>query len=51
MAGHLTQIGYITPFYSFVVGHSSFELIAIILSGAAGLKAAGFALYLNRHTH
>ncbi|MFK5969262.1 MAG: stage II sporulation protein M [Candidatus Marithrix sp.] len=43
VAGHLTQIGYIIPFYSFVVGHSSFELIAIILSGMAGLKL-GWAL-------
>lgn len=38
VAGHLTQVGYVVPFYSFVIGHSSFELIAIILSGAAGLK-------------
>ena len=43
VAGHLTQIGYITPFYSFVAGHSAFELTAIMLSGAAGLKL-GYAL-------
>jgi uncharacterized membrane protein SpoIIM required for sporulation len=43
IASHLTHIGYIVPFYSFVVGHSSFELIAIVLAGAAGLKL-GLAL-------
>jgi uncharacterized membrane protein SpoIIM required for sporulation len=43
VAGHLTQIGYVTPFYSFVSGHSALELTAIMLSGAAGLKI-GFAL-------
>ncbi|EDN68430.1 integral membrane protein [Beggiatoa sp. PS] len=31
------------PFYSFVVGHSALELIAIALAGAAGFKL-GFAL-------
>ncbi len=43
IAGHLTHIGYHVPFYSFVAGHSSFELMAIVLSGATGLKL-GFAL-------
>lgn len=43
IAGHLTQIGYVTPFYSFVAGHSALELTAIMLSGAAGLRI-GFAL-------
>lgn len=38
VAGHLTAIGYITPFYSFVAGHSALELTAIMLSGVAGLK-------------
>ena len=38
VAGHLTQLGYIETFYPFVVGHGSFELTALILSGAAGLK-------------
>lgn len=42
-AGHLTFIGYGTTFWSFVSGHSAFELPAIVLSGAAGLKL-GFAL-------
>jgi uncharacterized membrane protein SpoIIM required for sporulation len=38
VAGYLTQIGYIETFWSFVAGHSSWELIAIALSGAAGLR-------------
>jgi uncharacterized membrane protein SpoIIM required for sporulation len=43
VAGYLVQLGYHTPFFSFVSGHSSLELIAIVISGAAGLKL-GFAL-------
>jgi uncharacterized membrane protein SpoIIM required for sporulation len=37
VAGHLTQLGYGTPFWSFVSGHSSLELVAIAIAGAAGL--------------
>jgi uncharacterized membrane protein SpoIIM required for sporulation len=43
VAGYLTQVGYHETFWSFVAGHSSFELIAIVLSGAAGFKL-GLAL-------
>ena len=38
VAGYLTQVGYSATFWSFVAGHSSLELIAIVLSGAAGLR-------------
>lgn len=38
VAGHLTKVGYGVSFYPFVVGHSAFELCAIVLSGAAGLR-------------
>ncbi len=38
VAGYLTQAGYSETFWSFVAGHSSFELLAIVLSGAAGFK-------------
>jgi uncharacterized membrane protein SpoIIM required for sporulation len=38
VAGHLTQTGFGTPFWSFVSGHSAMELVAIVISGAAGLK-------------
>ena len=43
VAGYLTQVGYIDTFWSFVAGHSSWELIAIVVSGAAGFKL-GLAL-------
>lgn len=38
VAGYLTQVGYAATFWSFVAGHSSLELLAIVLSGAAGLR-------------
>lgn len=41
--GHISQVGYTDTFFPFVVGHGSFELTAIALSGAAGLKM-GWAL-------
>lgn len=43
VAGHLSEIGYGQPFWSFVIGHGAFELTAIALAGAAGLKL-GWAL-------
>lgn len=36
-AGHLTGIGYTETFWGFVAGHSAPELIAMCISGAAGL--------------
>lgn len=38
VAGYLTEIGYAQTFWSFVAGHSSLELLAIVLSGTAGLR-------------
>jgi len=38
IAGYITGLGYIEPFWSFVSGHSAMELTAIVISGAAGLK-------------
>ncbi len=38
IAGHLTRIGYHETFWPFVIGHGAFELTAIVLAGAAGLK-------------
>jgi uncharacterized membrane protein SpoIIM required for sporulation len=38
VAGYLTQVGLSATFWSFVAGHSSLELVAIVLSGAAGLR-------------
>jgi uncharacterized membrane protein SpoIIM required for sporulation len=43
VAGYLTQAGYGAPFWSFVAGHGAFELVAIVISGAAGLRL-GLAL-------
>lgn len=36
--GHLTQVGLGQQIGSFIAGHSAMELIAIVISGAAGLK-------------
>lgn len=38
VAGYLTERGRGPTFYSFVVTHSAFELTAVVLAGAAGLK-------------
>jgi uncharacterized membrane protein SpoIIM required for sporulation len=38
VAGYLTQVGYAETFWSFVAGHSSLELLAIVVAGAAGLR-------------
>ncbi|QEY14145.1 stage II sporulation protein M [Cellvibrio sp. KY-YJ-3] len=43
VAGHLTNAEFTQTFFTFVVGHGSFELTAICISGAAGLKL-GYAL-------
>ncbi|MEM7363109.1 MAG: stage II sporulation protein M [Pseudomonadota bacterium] len=40
IAGHLTQLGYSETFYPFVSGHGAFELPAIVICGAAGLRLA-----------
>lgn len=40
---HVVNLGHAARFYSFVAGHSSFELSAIVLCGAAGLRL-GLAL-------
>lgn len=42
-AGHLTHMGFADTFYPFIAGHGSFELTAIALAGAAGLRL-GYAL-------
>lgn len=43
VAGHLTDVGFGETFWPFVVGHGAFELTAIALAGAAGMKL-GWAL-------
>lgn len=36
--GHITRVGFTATFYPFVIGHGAFELTAIVLAGAAGLR-------------
>jgi uncharacterized membrane protein SpoIIM required for sporulation len=43
VAGHIVNVGYGETFWPFVIGHGSFELSAIVLSGVAGLRM-GLAL-------
>jgi uncharacterized membrane protein SpoIIM required for sporulation len=38
LGGYLTERGLASTFYSFIATHSAFELTAIVLSGAAGLR-------------
>jgi len=44
-AGEISNLGYEKNFYSFVCGHGSFELTALVLAGASGLRV-GFALLI-----
>ena len=37
IAGYLTELGYGETFWGFVIGHGAFELLAIVISGMAGL--------------
>lgn len=38
VAGHMVNVGNGDQFFPFVIGHGSFELTAIVLAGASGLK-------------
>jgi uncharacterized membrane protein SpoIIM required for sporulation len=50
VAGYLTERGMSSTFYSFVVTHAAFELTAVVLSGAAGLKIGHALLAPGRRT-
>ena len=50
LAGYVTERGLSETFYSFVVTHGAFELTAIVLSGAAGLKLGHSLLAPGRRT-
>ncbi len=50
LAGYLTERGLAPTFFSFVVTHSAFELTAIVLSGAAGLRLGYSLLAPGRRT-
>ncbi len=43
VSGHLTNAGFTETFFTFVIAHGSFELTAIVIAGAAGLKL-GYSL-------
>lgn len=45
VSAHMINIEYVTTFFTFVVAHGSFELTAIVLSGAAGLKLGWSLLF------
>jgi uncharacterized membrane protein SpoIIM required for sporulation len=46
-AAHIINTGFAGTFFSFVIGHSAFELTAIILSAQAGLLL-GYRLFITR---
>lgn len=50
IGGYLTSRGYGENFYSFIVTHSAFELTAIVLSGAAGLRIGHAVVAPGRRT-
>ena len=50
IGGYLTERGLSATFYSFVVTHSAFELTAIVLSGAAGLRIGHALLAPGRYS-
>lgn len=50
LAGYLTERGLSATFYSFIATHSAFELTAIVLAGAAGLKIGHALLAPGRLT-
>ena len=50
LSGYVTERGLGATFYSFVVTHGAFELTAIALSGAAGLKLGHSLLAPGRRT-
>jgi uncharacterized membrane protein SpoIIM required for sporulation len=50
VAGYLTSRGLSSTFYSFIATHAAFELTAIVLAGAAGLRIGHALLSPGRQT-
>ncbi len=48
VASHLQHAGVAEQFYSFIIGHGAFELTAIVLAGAAGLRIGSALLFPGR---
>lgn len=49
-AGHITRVGYGETFWPFVCGHGAFELTAIVLAGASGLRLGAALLAPGQRT-
>ena len=47
VAGHIINAGFGETFFPFIIGHSSFELTAIVFSAQAGLLL-GYSLFITR---
>jgi uncharacterized membrane protein SpoIIM required for sporulation len=50
LAGYVSSIGFAGTFFPFIATHSAFELTAVVLSGAAGLRIGRSVLLPGRHT-
>ena len=50
VAGYVTSIGFAGTFFPFIATHSAFELTAVVLSGAAGLRIGRSVLLPGRLT-
>jgi uncharacterized membrane protein SpoIIM required for sporulation len=50
VSAHIIHLGYQQTFFSFVIGHGSFEITAIVIAGAAGLKLGHALLAPGRAT-
>ena len=48
LAGYVTSIGFAGTFFPFIATHSAFELTAVVLSGAAGLRIGRSVLLPGR---
>jgi uncharacterized membrane protein SpoIIM required for sporulation len=48
VAGYVTSIGFAGTFFPFIATHSAFEITAVVLSGAAGLKIGRSVLLPGR---
>ncbi|MCL2129795.1 MAG: stage II sporulation protein M [Treponema sp.] len=47
VAGHIINVGFKETFFPFIIGHSSFELTAIVLSAQGGLLL-GYGLFFTK---
>lgn len=50
VSGHIVNVGFEQPFFSFVITHGSFELTAIVIAGAAGCRIGMSLLNPGRYS-